>query len=145
MGHFMRQQAGCQDPHIIVNHSALAHAVVAGLMVLQAKMGNPVAEGHQEMVFAVMPGPKESASLGHQVFVFVHGLLRPLQSSVAIGGDFEKVLDRALRRKWNMAEMPAGEYRGINQRSQRDGMEVDLSVGFAVYWQSCSIMPAGGN
>ena len=116
MGHLMRQQAGRQDAHVVIDHGALGDPVVTGLVVLQPKMRNPVAQGHQEMIFPIVAHAEEDTSLSHQVFIFVHRLRRPLQGGFAISGNIEIMLDGALRGQRDAAKMPSGEHRRIHQR-----------------------------
>jgi len=55
MCHLMRQQAGGEPARIVVNHGALGHAIIAGLMVFQPKMRCVITQGQQEMIFTIMP------------------------------------------------------------------------------------------
>src|SRR5262249_44350722 len=55
VSHLMWEQAAGKPALIVFNHGALAHAIIAGFMMLQSEVGYVVAQGKQEVIIAVMP------------------------------------------------------------------------------------------
>ncbi len=138
----MRQQGGGEPACIVVNHGAFGYAIVAGFMVFKTEVRRMVAQGQEEMIFAIMPRPVERSGFGDQALVLVDGRLRHLQCRFAVGHFVNVVLDRALRRERNAAEVRPGQHWRIHQRGQRHLLEIDLARGLARHGQRRSKMPA---
>src|SRR5579859_6234970 len=83
----VRQQAGGQLAASVVDQAALVHAAVVGLVVLEAEVGDVIAERVEKMVVAVVMRAEQLLRLVDQAFVVIPCFLRSVERGGTVGGD----------------------------------------------------------
>ncbi len=138
---FVRQQAGGELAKIGIDKRAQRHAIVAGLVVLEAAAAGHVGERNQEVIAAVVMRAEERSGFRHQTFVAVDEILRQIERGVGVGGDVEFLRRRTGRRKRNHAIVRTGDDGRIDERGQRNWREFDSVSGLAHHRQRSSEFP----
>src|SRR4051812_35276226 len=109
-------------------------------MMLESEVRGVIAKSEQEVVVVVMTRTVECAGLGNQIFEVLNGLRLRFESGSAVSGDVQGVLQIAVEIKF--FEILTGEYRGIDQRRQRDGCELKRLAGSAAFKRG-AVLPPG--
>ena len=100
---------------IVGERASARYAVVARLMMLEAEVRDLIAERHEEVIRPIVPALVERAGLPHQPVELGDVFLRQLDLLRPVGGHVEIVLRRNLRARADLAEVPPGEHRRIDQ------------------------------
>src|SRR5437879_8462139 len=83
----MRQEAGVYDSDLWVHQCALFRPAVIGFVMLQAEVGDVIAQAEQKVIVAVMRGTEQKPSLLYQVHISVPHFLWGIERTSAIGGN----------------------------------------------------------
>src|ERR1051326_4115416 len=123
----VRQQAGGELAGRVVDETTLVHAAVVGLVVLEAEVGDVVAERVEKMVVAVVVRAEQLLRLVNQGFVVVPRFLLSVKRGGAVGGDIH-FGGRSLRQRDDFQKFSGDDGR-IDQRGERHRGEVDFTSG----------------
>src|SRR5690242_18352650 len=147
MSELVRKQSRFEQVEIRIRERAFRSAVVAGLMMLYAVMTSIVAERQQEVIVEIVPRAEERTSLRNQIAIcsLVGG--RHRQPGFAFAHHLDHMLRRLARLgEFDVAIMRARDQRRIDERSERDRLELDEFIRAAVRdssdRQSCPEFPA---
>src|SRR5580658_1876870 len=144
----VRQQAGFHSARGVIDESALAHAAVVGLMVLQAEVRHVIAQAVQKVVIAVVVRTEKLVGLFDQTLVVLPYVGWRGKCGGAVGGNIH--LDERVVGKLDHLEEFAGDdgridQRGEGRRLEDDlGLAVELIAGGGGDGQGRSKLPVGG-
>jgi hypothetical protein len=144
MDEFVRQQRG---PGVLLHAVVLQHvlggAVVARPVVLQAEVGDAIAQRQEKRVRRIMAGAEQSARLGNKaVEVRLHGRAHADRLSVVAGqGDGVTRPFVVLGADRDLLEVSATQYRRIEESFQRGGLESQPAVGGSLGVQGGGVLP----
>ena len=140
----MGQEARPQPAQVVVDERALGRAVVRGLVVLQAELGDLVGQGDEEVVAAEVVRAEQRLRLGDEAGVPGDHLGRDVEGGVAVGGQVQP--HRRLLRQLHGLEVRAGEDRGVHERRERHRREVEAAGagGRLDDGQGGAVLPARG-
>src|SRR5579863_4343797 len=121
---FVRQQAGGKFARSVVDEGAFIHAAVVGFVMLEAEVRDVIAQRVEEVIVTIMMRAKKLLRLVDEISVMIPNFLRSVERGGAVGGDIH-FRGRVLRQR-NDLEIFTGNDGRIDQRRQRDGVEVNL-------------------
>ncbi len=120
----MGQQAGRHFAGGFIDQGALVDAAVVGFVVLQAEVGDVIAERVEEVIVAVVMRAEKFLRLIDKTLVVVPNFLGSFERGGAVGGDVH-FGGRILRERDDLQEF-SGDDRRVDERGERNGRELDL-------------------
>ena len=123
MRHFMRHKAGGVSAQIIFYKSALRGAVIAGFMMLQAKVGGVIAQREQEVIVTVVGSAEQRAGFRSQVLEVGQFVSGNFQGGRDIGNSIKVNFGIGIT-QCDFDEIFSGQHRGIDQCSKRNRGEL---------------------
>ena len=139
----MGQQAGRKFARGVINQSTFVDAAVVGFVMLEAEVGDVIAERVEEVIVAVVVRAEEFLRLIDQILVVIPGFLRGVERCRAVGGDVH-FGDGVLRERDYLQKF-SGDDGGIDERGKRCGCEVDFVATLTCDWQRRAELPSVGN
>ncbi len=141
----MGQQTGRNTAVVFIDDRVFVGAIVGGLVVFKAEVGDVIAQRVQEVIVAVVVSSEKSGGFFHQVPILVGDFIGDAGGALAVGGDMEIVFDGIVGAEIDSLIEGAHLHRRIDDRGERGGLEDDGVAGFALDGKSCSVTPAARN
>ncbi len=138
------QESSEVAPRRFVEQRALGGAVVARLVVLEARRGKEVGKREQQVVAPIVARAEKGLGLGHEPPVARDVLGADLDRRGAVAGDVEEVRDPVSRREIDRAEEAPGQDRRVDERHERGGREGHGLAGDALDGKRRAELPSGG-
>ena len=126
----------------VVDQGALVDAAVVGFVMLEAEVGDVIAERVEEVVVAVVMRAEKFLRLIDQILVVVPDFLRGFERGGAVGGDVH-FGDGILRERNDLQEFSGDDGR-VDQGGEGDGGELDFVAALAGDGQRRAELPAFG-
>src|ERR1700675_89818 len=114
----VRKQGGLQLTSSFIDQAALINAAVIGLVMLQAEMGDVIAEAEQEVVVAVVMSAEKLVGLFDQILVVIPYFLRRVESSGGVGGNIH--LSEGIVGELNYLQELTRDYRRVDESREGD-------------------------
>ena len=114
----VRQQTSHAGAQVRVDEGSFGHPVVARLVVLEAEVGDLVAERQQEVVAPVVTAAEERVGFADQLLVGSEQLGSESEARLGVAGHVEDYRRRLVRGEPHAAEVRAHEHRRIDERDQ---------------------------
>src|SRR5579883_666553 len=111
--------------------------------MLEAKMSNMVAQRVEEVVVAIMSRSEQCGCFSNQVLIVGLEFRRHLQRGFTVSGNihFSSRSHRG-RSEANHPEILPADYRRVDKRVERCGLELNRVSGFKCYGERGAVLPA---
>src|ERR1700722_1416271 len=114
----VRKQGGLELAGSFVDQAALFNAAVVGLVMLQAEVGDVIAQAEEEVVVAVVMSAEKLVGLFDEILVVIPNFLRGIESGGAVGGNIH--LGERIVGEFNYFEELARDHRRVDESREGD-------------------------